>query len=186
MFNRLFYYKWIVQFCAVMPLIVIQPNAHAFSLAGTVFDQVGQEKNIDPFLLYAVALCESGFNPASTRHTSPYAWTLRTPDKAIYAKNQTDAERHLERQLKKSRAIDIGLMQINLRWHGHRVAKPTDLLDPLTNLRVGAAILNENFARHPNDLIVAIGQYHSFIPKRSRSYGMTVWRVYQSLKTLNH
>ena len=41
--------------------LVLLSNANALDLSGTVFEQVGQEKNIDPHLLYAVALAESAY-----------------------------------------------------------------------------------------------------------------------------
>ena len=41
--------------------LVLLSNANALDLSGTVFEQVGQEKNIDPQLLYAVELAESAY-----------------------------------------------------------------------------------------------------------------------------
>ena len=76
-------------------------NAEAFSLKGTVFDQVGQEANIDPVLLYSIALCESGFNPSSTKMVAPYPWVLRTPNKPIYAQTEKEARARLSAILKK-------------------------------------------------------------------------------------
>lgn len=158
------------------------PDMKPSFLAGTLFEQVGREMEIAPELLYAVALCESAFNPTSTREVGPFPWVLRTPTKPIYAKNRTEAEALLSALLKKTRSVDVGMMQINVRWHGHRVDDPLQLLDPVTNLRVGASILNELFHRYPNDAIRALGKYHSSSEERSRRYGLTVWRVFTTIK----
>lgn len=176
------HFRRIAMSLSMIVLMFSHENAEAFSLKGTVFDQVGQEANIDPVLLYSIALCESGFNPSSTKMVAPYPWVLRMPNKPIYSQTEKEARARLSAILKKSNAVDVGLMQINVRWHGHRIKNAEDLLDPLTNVRIGADILNENFARHPHDAIQAIGNYHSFQSDRARSYGLTVWRVFSTLK----
>lgn len=53
-------------------------------------------------------------------------------------------------------------MQINLHWHGHRVDKPEQLLNPVTNLQIGAVLLAEAIQSAPNDLVLGIGRYHSW------------------------
>ena len=136
--------------------LVLLSNANALDLSGTVFEQVGQEKNIDPHLLYAVALAESAYSPVkNARGAAPYSWTLRLPNKPIYATSKMHAKEELFGILKYTSSVDVGLMQINWRWHKHRVKRPEDLLDPLTNVRIGADILLENFRRSPTDLVAA-------------------------------
>ena len=74
------------------------------------------------------------------------------------------------------RSVDIGMMQINSRWHGHRVKTLTDLLDPYTNLSVAADILNECLARFPNSAFQAIGAYHSSDSRKAARYAKQ-WRA---------
>ena len=162
---------------------LIGSQASAFELSGSDFEKVGIEKNIDPVLLYSVALAESAYSSeGSTSGASPYPWTLRTRGEAFYAESKAAAAQHLNLILQTTRSVDIGLMQVNYRWHRHRVARAEDLLDPLTNLRVGADILNENLARLPDDLVSALGSYHSGNPARRQIYGLTVFTIYESLK----
>ena len=154
-------------------------NAHSLDLSGTVFHQVGLEKNIDPDLLYAIALAESAYSPLKgAKGAAPHPWTLRLPDRPIYARSREKAGQELKKILLYTSNVDVGLMQISLRWHKHRVNRPEDLLDPLTNVRVGADILLENFKRCPNDLVMALGSYHSNAPARRNQYGLTVFYIY--------
>lgn len=158
-------------------------SSNLLQIEGTVFEKVGLEANIDPLLLYAIALCESAYNPNPSKDfISPYPWVLRTKSRPFYGSNREEVEAELKKLLAETRVVDVGLMQINVRWNGHRVDEPADLLDPLTNVRVGAEILNELFERYPNDAIQAIGYYHSRSKKLARRYGLMVWRVFTALR----
>lgn len=163
--------------------VVMMSNANSLDLSGTVFEKVGLEKNIDPHLLYAVALAESAYSPVkNARGAAPYPWTLRLPNKPIYAPSKAHATEELFKVLKYTSSVDVGLMQINWRWHKHRVKRPEDLLDPLTNVRIGADILLENIRRSPSDLVAALGRYHSHSVKKRNQYGLTVYYIYDQIK----
>jgi hypothetical protein len=60
------------------------------------------------------------------------------------------------------RNIDVGIMQVNLRWHGHCVAKPKHLLNPNINLEIGAKLLAEAIQSSPDNLALGIGRYYSW------------------------
>lgn len=163
-------------------VLAVTPAEAAFSVKGSVFEQAGREFNVDPLLLYSVAVVESAvMSPEKKGFITPSPWTLRT-SRPFYASSREEAERELMRQLRVRRSIDVGMMQINTQWHGHRVKHPLELLDPLTNVRVGAQILSELIARYPRDAAKAIGNYHSYEPFRSAWYARNVLRVYANLK----
>ena len=164
-----------------MLLALASMCAGAIDLSGTLFEKVGRTEKIDPQLLYAVALAESAYSERSDGTVAPYPWVLRTPKAPYYEPTKEAAVKRLDALLKKGISVDVGLMQINVKWHGRRVARPEDLLDPETNIRTAARILNEEFRRTPDDLIGALGRYHSRDFSRSRSYGLTVWNIYKNL-----
>ena len=85
----------------------------------------------------------------------------------LYAIAQQESDLHADRinrsHAARTGSVDIGLMQINSRWlpllraHGLRAS---DLLDPCTNLQVGAWILAQSFQRH-GATWEAVGAYHA-------------------------
>lgn len=161
------------------------PTFAAVDLSGTVFETVGSRYHIDPKLLYSISLVESAVK-ADTKSgkefmVQPSPWTLRTRRKPYYAQSREDAEKLLLKLLQVNKSVDIGLMQINSRWHAHRVKNVTDLLDPETNVSVAAAILSELIDRYPNNALEVIARYHSGQPARGTWYAKHVLRVYENV-----
>ena len=157
--------------------------AHAVDLKGTVFEKAGRLYDVDPDLIYSISLVESAVTSETLGHNfiqpSPYA--LRT-DKPYYPKTRKEAERQLKTLTKRNRSVDVGLCQINIMWHGHRVSKYADLLDPQINANVAAKILSECIDRNPNDAVAAIGAYHTSDPVRAKRYAQIVLRIYTKVK----
>lgn len=159
-------------------------SAPTFSLRGTVFERSGVASGVDPLLIYAVALLESGFGRGKGA-IAPWHWTLRAQT-AYYPESRQEAEHKLQDLLKEGRLIDVGAMQVNLRWHGHRVAKPADLLDPSINSHVGGQILAQSIASAPGDRELGIGRYHNWTnDSRARNYGARALAVFANLKTIS-
>lgn len=163
---------------------------HAFDLSDTLFEKYGNQLNLDPLLIYSVALAESA-KANSNRDLGPHPWTLRA-DKAFYSSSKEEAEKILNKLLKQTKSVDVGLMQVNVRWHGHKVSQPTDLLDPLTNMKIGATFLAEMINNTPNDLELGIGKYHvgptitANNKSRAKNYGQRVLAIYQNILALSY
>lgn len=155
-----------------------------FSLAGTAFESAGEQHQIDPLLLYSVALLESGYGHGKGT-VGPWHLTLRSPEKAFYLDTPSEARKTLLSILSRTSAVDVGVMQVNIKWNGFRVAAPTDLLDLATNVGVGASILKEAILSSPGDLGLGLGRYHNWSDeKRARNYGSRVLAVYSNLKAI--
>lgn len=121
--------------------LLLAGSARAATPWDACFAQAGQYYGIHPALLEAIARHESGLNPrAIGRNTNG--------------------------------SVDIGLMQINTQ-HLPVLARVgitrEHLLDPCTNIAVGAWVLANAVRRHGMTW-EAIGAYNSSIPERRRWY----------------
>ncbi|MEA3413574.1 MAG: lytic transglycosylase domain-containing protein [Pseudomonadota bacterium] len=152
-------------------------------LQGTLWESVGRGHRIDPYLLYSVALVESRRHRTSDL-VSPWPWTLNSPGGPRYFDSRREAENALATMLSShpDLSVDIGLMQINTLYHGHRVDDLQQLLDPETNLRIGTAILREAMTSAPDRPRLGVGRYHSWTPDRAREYGARVWDIYERIR----
>lgn len=162
----------------LLVLLLMSKSALAFDLEGTAWANIAREEGVDPLMLYAIALTESG-RPAEQGKIEPWPWALNVSGDPIFAASREEAATLLA--IHRDKSIDVGLLQVNTRWHGHRVDRLEALLDPETNLAVGAAILKEALASTSGDLTVGIGRYHSARPERAKSYARTVLALYRHL-----
>jgi hypothetical protein len=151
-----------------------------FNLQNTVFESVGNELDIDPLLLYAVAITESAVG-VGDGNIKPEPYVIRTSEGPTYFSSKEEAQLALAIATTFSKNIDVGMMQINLHFHPHD--DPSILLDPVINLRTGAEYLKK-MMQTTTDPIIGVGRYHSWTRERAEWYGARVWKTYYNLQHL--
>jgi Transglycosylase SLT domain len=170
------------------PFSVIAQNQSAvrvdqLNLSRTHWSSTAAKYGLDPYVLYAVALVESA--KVSDGEAHPWPWALNQQGKSSYPNTSFDALEKIRVLMRGGqRNIDIGLMQVNLRWHGNRATSLDRLIDPVTNVDIGAQILAESMATVPNDAALGIGRYHAWTDRvEAYRYGHKVLGLAQRLKT---
>lgn len=167
-------------------LSIIPPSlsqANSSFLDGTEFQIAGDRHDIDPALLYSVALAESA--RGSDGNVAPHPYTLRVASEpGFYAENREEMRDQLDIYLKKYKSIDVCAMQVNLRWHSDKINSPYDLLDLNTCLDTGAKILRIAIDSEPNNLALGIGRYYNWKDDyKAANYGRRVLSFYDSIKS---
>lgn len=186
----LFMKNFNVSYCGMLVfLLLLYANAQAdaqandsIRLDGTPWSEIADRNGLDPYLLYAVALTESA---RIQKHlASPWPWSINSRKYGVLRfETREDARLFVKKLVKEgARSADIGLMQINLYWHGHRVSDPVQLLDPLSNLEIAAAILREAIDSAPEDLTLGVGRYHSWEDGRAYWYGRKVLTILNAIR----
>lgn len=163
-------------------------NVCALNLTGSLFDEVAKSSGLNPDLLYAVALAESAKSVNGTT-VAPSCLAIRA-DKPYYPESAKEAKRILDEVLPARSSTDIGCMQINWKWHGHKVSTPYELLEPETNIQLAADILRKAVDSVPEDQILGIGRYHHWDISsaegynRAYQYGMRVLEIWSNIAAL--
>lgn len=152
--------------------VFISGEVAAVELDGTIWESSARFS--DPKLLYAIALQET--RSLDEGMAKPRPWVIRHRDTVYEFDSYWEAAGKLDELLAYNAApktIDVGIMQINLGWHGHRVEQPMELLIPAINISIADQILSEAQSS-TSDAIVGIGRYHSYTPNLAESYGQQV------------
>lgn len=130
-------------------------------------------RNIPRGLLMAIAVTESALNG----QPDPYAMNIA--GRAYHATGFPDMTNVISANWQRGvRSIDVGCMQINLKYHGSKFPRLTDLLDPTTNVNYGASFLI-TLATEAGSWKDAVMSYHNKTnPGRRAWYGCKVWNNY--------
>ncbi len=129
-------------------------------------EKYGKQFNIPDKLLTSISLVESGIKKNNNFVSWP--WTLNVAGKSMFFDNKNDALSFLKKNYK-NKNIDVGCMQISLKYHINEFDSLENVLDPDTNVKYAAKFLRKLFLKHKrwNE---AISRYHSSVPKRKTQY----------------
>ncbi len=122
---------------------------------------VAAEHDIPYTILYAIALTESGRTLNGNHIHHPWPWTLNVAGRGYFYASRQAAWHALNTFLASGeRSIDIGLMQVNWRYHQQKLGDSWQALEPYHNLRVAAVILRHCYEQR-RDWWAGVGCYHS-------------------------
>lgn len=158
-------------------------TADADDAVPPVYRSVAGQYGIPADLFYAMALTESGYSAGDGRGPHPWPWTLNVAGQGRFFATRIDAWRALDATLGDGEdRVDVGLMQINWRYHSTLLKSSWQALEPYRNLRLAAGILKECY-RDRHDWWASVGCYHapanSERARRYRDRVLTHWRSLQ-------
>jgi len=128
-----------------------------------------REYHLPPYLLSAIALAESG------RNGRPSPVAMNIGGRPYFASGTQDMQAVVERFGGERASIDVGCMQINLRFHAGRFKDWRSLLVPKYNAQYAALYLTELY-RVYRSWDRAVGAYHSRTPWKSADYACLISR----------
>lgn len=121
-------------------------------------------------LLTAISHAESGQWDAQKQAIIAWPWTVTSGGKGRYFPDKQSAIAHVRNlQRKGVRNIDVGCLQVNLRYHPDAFPSLEAAFDPNTNARYAAQFLGK-LQRSNKSWSQAIKRYHSAHPSRGDPY----------------
>ena len=119
-------------------------------------------------LLLAIGLQEAGTRRNGHFTVWPYAVNAAGEGR-LFDSRTAALDWIAERQASGIRSIDVGCMQINMRWHPDAFDSPVQGFDPRVNVDYAARFL-KRLHRRTGSWLQAAGSYHSFEPEYRDTY----------------
>ena len=141
------------------------------ALCSVAAKEAGNEYGVDFDLLQTISAVESGrWDNLQNRYIA-WPWTVNVKGKGYYYASKEDAIRAVEKFQKQGiESIDVGCMQINLKYHGDAFSSIEEAIDPSKNVKYSAKFLRSLYSLHGQSWKKAAKRYHSGNPEKGEAY----------------
>ncbi len=145
--------------------------------------QAEEKYQIKTNLLTSISNVETGrWNEQASKKVA-WPWTVNVNGKGHFYKTKAEAVAAVKDwQRRGYRSIDVGCMQINLRFHGRKFASIEDAFDPDKNVEIAAQILKERYSVR-KDWMQAAADYHSKNHRKAQVYMKKLLVALNNVKT---
>lgn len=177
--------RWIPPFTFLLALAVFTTDATALTereaqdaaLCEVATKQAETQERLPRGLLEAISLKESGRWDDDAKRSVAWPWTVTWGGPGEHFATRAEAIAKVrELQDAGKTNIDVGCMQINLRYHPHAFDSIEDAFDPLRNASYAGAHLKQLREDH-HSWHRAIERYHSSDPERGAAYRQAVQKL---------
>lgn len=139
-------------------------------------------EKIPTHLLTAISLAETGRWHKDTKEIIAWPWTVTSNGKGQHFDSKEEALAEVEILLTEGfRNIDVGCMQINLKYHENAFKNLSLALDPKTNTEYAVTFLKKLYDRKKN-WMHAVGAYHSTTPDKNLKYRAKLIRLWNKVR----
>lgn len=146
---------------------LIWPNSSLATTKAEILQLISnteREYNIPVGLLSAIAKTESNLEP----------YALNINGRSKYFKDKEAALNTINQSLEAGITnIDIGIAQVNYKWHQQNFRSLEEMLSPKSNIRYAAELLFKLKQQH-GDWHTAIRRYHSANPDHYKKYSRKI------------
>ena len=122
----------------------------------------GADYGVSYDLLQTIAAVESGVWNEFHHAYVAWPWTVNAKGRGYYFKTKEEAIAAAKKFMAKGiTSIDVGCMQINMKFHGKAFSSLEDAMDPYKNVSYSAKFLRTLYSRNGNSWEKAARDYHS-------------------------
>ena len=125
----------------------------------SLMERISKQYAIPSNLLKSISLIESGRYVGGKQ--TPWPWTVQSEGKSYYFESKTQAIQAVRKlQACGIQNIDVGYMQINLKYHPKAFLSLSEAFEPASNIEYAAKFIKQLYNK-TKSWSQAVAQYHS-------------------------
>ncbi len=145
---------------------------------------VEEKKDLPAGILSSISNVEAG-RIIGNNPKKGWPWTVNHSGEGLFFENKSDAIKYVRSHLDIGDInMDVGCMQISLKWHSNQFSSLDEAFDPKLNINYAAVFLKKLFNDH-GDWNEAIKHYHSADPHKNIKYHQKVLSAWGIKKNTN-
>ena len=149
-----------------------------------VIETIEDLTDIPKNLLLSIGKSESGRILKNNKHVI-WPWTVNHAGKSLFFDTKKQMKKYVLKNVeKKDFNLDVGCMQINLKWHKNNFKKISDMLAIEPNVSYAASFLLQLKNKH-GSWNKAIKHYHSSDPNKNKPYLIKVNKFWKNQKNIS-
>lgn len=157
-------------------------EAKASMVIPNTISQIATDKGVPPDIFYAILLNESR-TTTNMKRVVAWPWTANWKGKGYRFKTRVELYQFCQDLISRGyQSFDIGIAQVNWKWHKHRFNNMWAATDPWINMNAAADYLVEHYQTERNWLLAA-GKYHApSNPRNASTYRKGVMTQWKNIK----
>lgn len=157
-------------------------EASALEICALSVARMEEKYGIKPHLLETIASVESGIFDHESKQFVSWPWSVNVHGKGYrFATKEEAVQKVKELQAQGIKSIDVGCMQISLKFHGNSFESIEDALSPEKNVEYSAKFLTKLYQKKGNWQKAALA-YHSKIPSHAQKYKTRLLNRFEKIK----
>ncbi|MBQ8672345.1 MAG: transglycosylase SLT domain-containing protein [Alphaproteobacteria bacterium] len=153
------------------------------AVCAAAVQSAGDEFGVSHDLLHTISVVESGRWDNLQQRFVAWPWTVNANGKGHYYETREQALEAIKNfQSQGIVSIDVGCMQINMKYHGDEFASVEEALDPHKNVQYSAKLLRSLYSQNGNNWEKAAKKYHSGNPDAGNIYSKRLEKRFESYK----
>lgn len=157
------------------------PNYNDALLCINETEKFEKEYDIKKYLLTTISNVETGHWNDTYKTKTAWPWTVNAQGKGYYYSSKKEAIAAVRGFQKKGiKSIDVGCMQINLKYHPDAFANLDEAFNPKKNVEYAANFLTKLYGKH-NDWLKAASTYHSKNRAKASIYKAKLVEVFNGI-----
>lgn len=179
--NIFLFQIFLFQFIPEISLARVDRELQESQKCSRQFSYFEKKYNLPKDILHSVSLQESQKKHSKFSIYIVWPWTVNVAGVGYHFNSKDEAVKFtLQKQAEGHQSIDVGCMQINLKYHSDAFLSVDQAFSPRKNIAYSAKFLKEKLSSN-SDWKIAVGNYHSCNQDKSKKYSDNVSRFISNM-----